>query len=73
MKNLNTTLLTIAYFGTAGILATQTPTHVDQGTTDEEVFLTEDIDYVILIVALLIIMTGWYVLLRRRRKRRGNN
>ncbi|MCA1750585.1 MAG: LPXTG cell wall anchor domain-containing protein [Cryomorphaceae bacterium] len=70
MKSTSSTLLLIAYVATAGTLGAQTPTHVDQGTTDDTVHLTDDLSYLFLIVALLVLMAGWFLLLRKRKRNR---
>lgn len=68
MKNYLYPLLSIAYFGMTTPAGAQTPTHIDQGTTDDKVYLSEDFGYIYIIVALLIIMAIWYLIMRKRKK-----
>jgi uncharacterized membrane protein YozB (DUF420 family) len=49
----------------------QSPTHIDQGTTDKEVFITEDLTYVAIVVAFLILLVAYFFLLRKRVQKRA--
>jgi LPXTG-motif cell wall-anchored protein len=70
MRNINQIILLIVYLLAANRLGSQTPTHIDQGTTDDKVYLSENPGYIFAIVALLIILAVWYLILRKRKKNR---
>lgn len=51
----------------------QTPTHIDQGTNDNEIHLSDDFGYIFLIVGFLVLLVAWFLLLRKRMKDRKRN
>lgn len=51
----------------------QSPTHIDQGTNDNEVQVGDDIGYLLLIIGLVALLVFSFLLLRyRMRKNKGN-
>jgi hypothetical protein len=46
----------------------QTPTHIDQGASDDSISIFEEPRYLFLIVALLVLLVVVYVALKRRGK-----
>ncbi len=52
----------------------QTPTHIDPGTSDDSVHISDDYGYVILIVSLILVLVIWLLIMRNRNiKRRKRN
>lgn len=60
-------LLQAAFFISIVALG-QTPTHIDQGASDESISIFEEPRYLFLIVALIVILVVVYVALKRRGK-----
>jgi len=54
----------------SGLAMAQTPTHIDPGTSDDSVHITDDLGYILLILGLLVLMVGWFIILRKRMKKR---
>ncbi len=58
-----------------GALA-QSPTHIDQGTNDPSVDITDDTIYVVIVVAFLVLLAAYFLILRKRmtsKDRRGKD
>lgn len=53
---------------TSGLLSGQTPTHVDQGTTDDSVHILDEPGYLFVIIALIFVLVAWLFLMRRRKR-----
>lgn len=66
MKNLYPLLTLFSGLVSAGLLRAQTPTHIDQGTTDDSVHILDEPGYLFVIVALVVVLVIWLFLMRRR-------
>lgn len=58
---------------TAWASVAQSPTHIDQGTNDDEVHISDDLGYIFLIVGFLVLLVVWFLVLRKRTKNRKGN
>lgn len=61
-------LLVHAAFFTALLANGQSPTHIDQGASDESISIFDEPRYLFLIVALIVILVVVYIALKRRGK-----
>ncbi len=70
MKEFLVLVTTFILTGAAGLLSGQTPTHIDQGTTDDSVHILDEPGYLYMVIALIFILVAWLFLMRRRNRNR---